>query len=429
MLSSNASRITTMMIYMGTLLISILSFFTTFRGMNIILSWELALIGSLGLQTAMLGIAWNLIKIKENRSSYVMAFSAAAVFSIFFSYANFDINLKENTRPREARSAYYEAALPVMAEYSSRAKSAELLSRYQVDRVGSLIEMEQEKGWATVIDEGSQDKFIQSIINGARLTVESWRQNTGTEYRQGKGRGIIINYLESRYQQAEKYNSRILEYIAYTDSLALELQSQMEVTGQHDIVSMAFVSFPTSVVGMIKFNESDNNLPGPPPESDFAEGPANTQQALMLVIGDLYVMDRLAFLSLMLAFAIDFIVIAIAFAGSHIMAKSDVILDRIQGDTARRLKQLQLDDIDSFNKILDGNIQAYRKATQYGKDVEKIVEDYQVAKTRLKLVAKSGLTPRHEDPGIKPMIVREKSRLDKWLKRSRSNRREKVGSK
>ncbi len=427
MFASNVSKITTTMIYLGTLLISILSFFTTFRGMNIILSWQLAFLGSLGLQTAMLGIAWNLIKIKDNRGSYVMAFSFAAIFSIFFSYANFDINLKENTRPREARNSYYEAAVPILTEYSTAAKNAALQSGYQVDRVKSLIEMEQEKGWATIIDEGSRDKFIQSIINGARLTVDSWRQSTGTDYRQGKGRGIIINYLESRYQQTEKNNRLMQDYVQYVDSLALRLQSYMTVTEQHEIINQAYVNFPMSVVSMIK-SEADNiSLPSPPAEGTYAEKPANTQQALMMVIGDLLTMDRLAFLSLMLAIAIDFIVIAIAFAGSHIMAKSDIILEQIEGDTAKRLKNLQLDDIDKFNKILDGNLHAYKKAAEYGKDVEKIIDDYQTAKSRLKLIAKNGLSPQTGNSGIRPVIVRERSRLDKWLKRSRGGRRERVG--
>jgi hypothetical protein len=132
-------------------------------------------------------------------------------------------------------------------------------------------------------------------------------------------------------------------------------------------------------------------------------------------------------LSLMLAIAIDFIVIAIAFAGSHIMAKSDIILEQIEGDTAKRLKNLQLDDIDKFNKILDGNLHAYKKAAEYGKDVEKIIDDYQTAKSRLKLIAKNGLSPQTGNSGIRPVIVRERSRLDKWLKRSRGGRRERVG--
>jgi len=413
------------MIYLGTLLISILSFFTTLKGLNIILSWELALLGSLGLQTAMLGIAWNLIKIKENRGSYVMAFLIAAVFSIFFSYANFDTNLKANTRPREVRNSYYENAKTMLSEYASQAKKAALAARYQVDRIGSLVEMEEERGWATVIDEGSRDKFVQSIINGARLTVESWKKNTGTDYRQGKGRGIIINYLESRQKQAQKNFSQIQSYTEYIDSLALKLTPALTVEDQYNTVNKAYVNFPIGVVALITSNDDAAHLSHPPAVVDFAEKPANTQQALMLVIGDLYQMDRLTFLSLMLAIAIDFIVILIAFAGSHIMAKSDFILERIEEDAEKRLKNAELDDVDKFNKILEGNLQIYRKATQYGKDINRISEDYHNSKNGFRPSPGKDkiLTNKYADSSKKAIIIKQKSRLEKWLNFSKTRQR------
>jgi len=413
------------MIYLGTLLISILSFFTTLKGLNIILSWELALLGSLGLQTAMLGIAWNLIKIKENRGSYVMAFSIAAVFSIFFSYANFDTNLKANTRPREVRNSYYENAKAVLSEYASHAKKAALAARYQVDRIGSLVEMEEEKGWATIIDEGSRDKFVQSIINGARLTVESWKKSTGTDYRQGKGRGIIINYLESRQKQAQKNFSQIQSYAEYIDSLALKLTPALTVEDQYNTVNKAYVNFPIGVVALITSNDDAAHLSDPPAVVDFAEKPASTQQALMLVIGDLYQMNRLTFLSLMLAVAIDFIVILIAFAGSHIMARSDFMLERIEEDAEKRLKKAELDDVDKFNKILEGNLQIYRKATQYGKDINRISEDYHNSKNRFKPSPGKDriLANKYADSSKKAIIIKQKSRLEKWLNLSKSSQR------
>lgn len=57
MFTNNSSRLTSMMIYGGTLLLSILSFATTFLGMKILLSFPLALAGLLGLQVAIFGIA------------------------------------------------------------------------------------------------------------------------------------------------------------------------------------------------------------------------------------------------------------------------------------------------------------------------------------------------------------------------------------
>ena len=423
MFPSNASKATMMMIYLGTLLISILSFFTTYQGMNIILSWQLALLGSLGLQTAMLGIAWNLIKLKDGRGSYILAFSIAASFSVFFSYASFDTGLKNNTRPLESRDGYYEAAMPVLAGYSAAAKNASLTSQYQVNRLNSLVQMEQEKGWATIIDEGSQDKFIQSIIDGARRTVDSWRQSTGTDYRQGKGKGIIVNYLESRLQQANSNYYQLNQYAAFVDSLTLTLSNNMTVAEQHELLNRAYVNFPASIVELVNPQESAI-VAAPPLPTDFAEKPSNTQQALMMVVNDLYPLDQLSFIALMLAIAIDFIVLAIALAGSHIMAKSDLLFERLEGDTLKRMKSLNVDDVDGFTKFLDTNLHAYKKAAQYGKDMDRIVEEYQNAKNRIQLVSRHTHIQEREDTGFQPVIIKERSRLDKWLNLGRAKRRE-----
>ncbi len=156
------------MIYLGTFLISILSFFTTLYGLVIIVDFRLAVIGSLGLQLAMLGIAWNVMRIRQGRIVYVAVFAMAAFFSIFFSYANFDAALKGKTRTVEARGDYHLAAQPVLAERLAWAQKAGLAGRYQVGRIGDLMEMEREKGWSVFIDECSKDPVVQKIIDGAR---------------------------------------------------------------------------------------------------------------------------------------------------------------------------------------------------------------------------------------------------------------------
>ncbi len=106
------------MIYIGTFLVSVLSFFTTYMGLAIFLDNWLALLGSLGLQTALLGIAWNLMHMRKSRMTYAVVFGMVAVFSMFFSYVNFNTRLKGELRTQEARAEYADAARPVLREYA-----------------------------------------------------------------------------------------------------------------------------------------------------------------------------------------------------------------------------------------------------------------------------------------------------------------------
>jgi len=160
MFASRLAGATTFMIYLGTLLLSILSFYTTYKGLAIVIDERMALVGSLGLQTVLLGIAWSLMKFRERRGTYLLVFGVAATFSIFFSYANFDTNLQEKTRTANVRSKYTQTVREVLAEYSRLAKQAEMKGRYQLARMEKLLEMEEAKGWSTIVDEGSKDPYI-----------------------------------------------------------------------------------------------------------------------------------------------------------------------------------------------------------------------------------------------------------------------------
>ncbi len=369
------NRFTIGMIYTGTLLLSILSFFTTLKGLAIVVSWPLAIIGSLGLQTAMLGIAWNIMRIKENRSSYIIVFGAAAVFSVFFSYANFDINLKSNTRPFEAREAYNKAARPVLVQYASLSKKARSTAQYQVDRLKSLLELENQNGWATAVDEGSGDKFVQSIIDGARRTVASWEENQGGEYHQGSGAGIITNYLNSRQRQAASNLRAINKYDRLVESQGLMLKSDLNVERQFDLVNKAYVNFPSGVVELIFFDEPTATLTAPPSVASYVEEPVNSQQAFSIIMGDLYKMDRLAFFSLMLALAIDLIVILMALAGSYSVNGMNYLLERVEEDSERRLRDIPLDELPKFEAIVEENKRRLTTAVQYARDVRRIKRD------------------------------------------------------
>jgi len=383
MIRSKLSRLTALLIYGGTFLLSILSFFTTFYGMQILLGRNLALIGSLGLQAAMLGIAWSLLRTREHRGTYIVSFVAAASFSIFFSYASFDDSLNGATRKTDARAEFAAVARPVLTEYARIAKKAAHEGQYQADRIGKLIELENTKGWATDVDEGSEDRFLQSVIDGARRTIVSWEKHRGETYRQGAGQGIIVNYLESRMLQAIEGRERIVTYIAQNDSIALALSSTAMVGDQFDQVNRAFVSFPLSHVTAVMMETP--SLPTPPDPAKFVEVPTNGQEAFRQVVNDLLVLDSLAAFSLALAIVIDLIIILIAFAGSCLADGDNYIFERLRMHTTKRLKTMKFDNDFELSRTLSGDLQRYRQAADYRLEQTRILRGYLKDKRLIKL--------------------------------------------
>lgn len=371
---SRLGRYTTPLIYCGTLLLSVLSFFTTLTGLSIFLDYKLALIGSLGLQLAMLGIAWNMIRIRDNRLSYITVFMAAAMFSIFFSYANFNTSLKSETRATSVRADYYSAIQPLLNQYSELSETTRLKIEYRVGRISDLIKREEQTGWATVVDEGSRDPFIQSVIDGARFMVESWRENQGVDYRQGAGRGIIVEFLENYHRQAKSRLSEINNYVGLLDSLTLSCSGEMPVAKQFAIVNRARVKYPSEIVALL--NDANITIPPIPSRSDFIESPSGPDQAFMLIIGDLKRMDGLTIFSILLAVAIDLIVILMALAGSFAMGDEEQLLDRIRREAAQRIRKIPTNDLRVLSEALKENIALYETAGQYGLEIKKTLDNF-----------------------------------------------------
>ncbi|MEE9443168.1 MAG: hypothetical protein V3V99_10945 [candidate division Zixibacteria bacterium] len=393
---SKYTKFASLLIYGGTLCLSVLSFFTTFYGLKIILEPPLALVGSLGLQIAMLGIAWNLMKIRENRISYVAVFTITAVFSIFFSFANFDSSLKVDLRETEARKNYSEAVRPLLNEYIQKGRQASLKGDYQVERLNTLMQMEEEKGWATVVDEGTQDEFIQSVIDGARLMIDSWRASQGTDYRQGSGRGIITEYLINRHQEATNYRQTIQSYIEKIDATSQAFSSDLPVREQFYLANTVWIEFPANVVNNL--TQLNYSPPAPPDQINFTERPTTRQQAFMLVINDLLIMDNLALFALLLAIAIDAVVILIALAGSYAFDDDEQVFNKARRDATERIKSILSGNEKDFAGVLRKNIEQFEQASEYGIQLHKMLENYENKKKKFSMTITH---PKEKDKEIK----------------------------
>jgi hypothetical protein len=398
------------MIYAGTFFLSVLSFFTTYYGLTILLSPALAFVGSLGLQIALLGLAWNLMKIRVGRATYIAVFMVAALFSIFFSYANFDSSLKSYTRSAHIRSSFIDTARPILTGYAAVTKDAQLKGNYQVDRLSRLVELEEEKGWATAVDEGSQDPFVQSVLEGARRTVASWNKNEGTDYRQGSGRGIILNYLESHLAQAQQRLHHVDQYGVLLDSLLLAFGTDQPVDDQYELVNFAWVAFPASEIEML-ISESPQVTP-PPNAAGFIESPTSRQQAFQLVIADLLEMDHLALFSLLLAFAIDFIVIIMAFAGSLRLEDVDVLIDRVKHDASQRIRRLSLENPDDVSKALQINLDHFRVAGEYDLNLRRFFREHQDARATTAITLERGQEVAHSSEAADAIRARHAETLE-----------------
>jgi hypothetical protein len=120
-----------------------------------------------------------------------------------------------------------------------------------------------------------------------------------------------------------------------------------------------------------------------PLTAEFVETATSGQQALRLVIEDLWPMDRLTMFAVAFALVIDLIVIAMALCGSFAGNELDDMFARVERDTVRRLKRMSLDDPRQFSEGLRDNIDTLRQAAAYARDLGDVLREFQTTRSRV----------------------------------------------
>ena len=133
----------------------------------------------------------------------------------------------------------------------------------------------------------------------------------------------------------------------------------------------------------------------------------------MLVIDDLFEMDYLAAFSLALALAIDLIVVLMALAGSHFLEGPDFVFDRVKRHSAQQIREVSLDNSETFATALSSNIARYRQAITYRLDLARVLADYEVAREKAAVTLRRGPEERSERWTALPNSIR--ARLAGWI--------------
>ena len=175
---------------------------------------------------------------------------------------------------------------------------------------------------------------------------------------------------------------QIKEYTGKIDSINLALNSELPVARQYELANTAWATFPYNETALLTSQETI--LPIPPNQAEYVEKAGSTQEALKLVINDLAEMNHLALFSLLLAIAVDMIIIIMAFAGSHIVGGVDYIFDRLKQEASKTLDSLPLDDPEKLALALKTDVEKFKKASEYGLDVSKVLWEYKNAKKKFK---------------------------------------------
>ena len=107
--ASGLGRPLVLALFVSSCLLSLVSWYTTQQGMALYLSPWFAFVASLGVQSALVLVAW-LVGVSEGRRGLLVAvYVVTAVISIFFSYASLHTWFAARERPAEVERRLYDA--------------------------------------------------------------------------------------------------------------------------------------------------------------------------------------------------------------------------------------------------------------------------------------------------------------------------------
>ena len=307
--SGAAGRPMVIALFVSTCLLSIVSWYTTQQGMALYLSGWFALLASLGVQTALVMVAWLVGFTKTRRALLISVYVITALVSIAFSYVSLYSWFSARERPIQVQRQLYDTIS------ASAGKTQQLLSdaiaeqRKHVLALDEMTAAERTHGYISRAQDS--DPYLARI----REAVAREAQTYSSAYKEGSGPGL-------RYTAFDRYTKlarQSLEQMQTSQKALADFQSQLKPLDPSEQQIRKY----REVYDTISWTEVEQALhptarlerPGVPVYADYVDKTATGQEDMLLAFRELITAPtgRHIF-ALALAAFIDIIVFLLAYA-------------------------------------------------------------------------------------------------------------------
>src|ERR1700728_2782708 len=215
--TSGVSRPMVQALFVASCLLSVVSWYTTFAGMRLYLSVWFSVLASLGIQTALVLVAWLIgvsssLRHAGRRPLLIAVYVITAIVSIAFSYTSLYTWFSARERPAAVERKLYDAL------EDSAAQTRKLLTAAigeQQKHVLALQEMtESEKTHGLISRAEDADPYLANIRAAVAREAKTYAEN----YKEGAGAGV-------RYSAFDRYTKLAQQ------SLGQMQRSQTELAG------------------------------------------------------------------------------------------------------------------------------------------------------------------------------------------------------
>ena len=285
-------------LFVASCLLSIVSWYTTMQGMALYLSTWFALLASLGVQSALVLVAWLVGFSRSKRGLLIVVYAITAVVSIAFSYVSLFTWFSARERPAMVQRLLYDSLGAAAQKTEETLQAAIAEGRKHVIALEALADAEKSHGYMTRADDA--DGFVSQI-----------RETVGREaktYREGTGDGPRY----SAFERYAKLSAQSVDSLTAAQRTLADFRAQVKPA---DATDAQLRRFHQSFDG-IPWTEVESTLhkgkierPQAPAYADFVDKTASGQEDLLLGFTELFTAPSFRhFLCFALAAFIDLIV-------------------------------------------------------------------------------------------------------------------------
>jgi hypothetical protein len=295
-------------LFVASCLLSVVSWYTTEQGMSLYLSRWFAVLASLGIQTALVFVAWLVGFTKAKRALLIGVYVITAAVSIAFSYVSLFTWFSARERPMQVERRLYDK-LNETSDRSSQVLAAAIAEgKKHVAALDEMTTAEKANGFISRAEDA--DPYLARV----REAVAREARTYSASYPEGAGQGL-------RYTAFERYDKLARQSVQHMEESQQALAQLRTSIKPLDPTDQQLRQF-RQVYDAIPWNDVEDSLhtanldrPALPNYADFVDRSASDQEDLMVAFQELFTAPgiRHAF-SLALAAFIDIVVFLLAYA-------------------------------------------------------------------------------------------------------------------
>jgi hypothetical protein len=296
----------------ATCLLSIVSWYTTEQGMALYLSVWFALLASLGVQGALVLVAWLIGLNKSKRALLGVVYAITATVSIAFSYVSLYTWFSARERPAAVERKLYDELNVSLGKTEQLVAAASAEAQKHVLALDEMGTAEKSVGFI------SRAQDADPYLGAVREAVAREAQTYSSAYKEGSGEGLRYTAFE-RYTKLARQSAERLQGAQKAITEFREQLKPLDPTeNQLRAFRQLYDGLPWSDVTEA-LHTAKIERPQVPAYADFVDRSVTSQEDLLVAFQELFTAPapRHVF-SFALAAFIDLIVFLLAFAsGPH----------------------------------------------------------------------------------------------------------------